>query len=111
MRLREYLRRLRELVPGRISQIILVLDEFDKLLEHYRKGFAADVEDLTNQLRRAATEEQDIGLILAGSDLMRTVVGQYRNALYGSTVDIYLEGFDGKKDRVAIKHIIIPEPL
>lgn len=111
MRLREYLRRLRELVPGRISQIILVLDEFDKLREHYRKGYEADVEELTNQLRRAATEEQDIGLILAGSDLMRSVVGQYRNALYGSAIVISLEGFDEKKDRMAIRHIIAPDAL
>ena len=111
MRLREYLRRLRELAPGRISQVILVLDEFDKLREHYRAGYEADVEDLTNQLRRAATEEQDLGLILAGSDLMRSVVGQYRNALYGSAIVIPLDGFDEKKDRMAIRRIVAPDAL
>ncbi len=63
-RLREYLKGLRDLASGRITSTILVFDEFDKLLEHYRSGHEADVEELTNQLRRAATEEPHLGLIL-----------------------------------------------
>src|SRR5207302_5225180 len=37
-----------------------------KLLDSYRKGYAENVEELVNQLRRAATEEPDIGVVLAG---------------------------------------------
>lgn len=111
MRLREYVRRLRELAAGRLSQIVLVLDEFDKLLESYWKGYEAEVGGLTNQLRRAATEEMDIGLVLAGSDLMRRVVGQYRNAFYGSATTIQLECFTGGKHRLSARRIVAPEAL
>ena len=111
MRLREYFRRVRELAGGRVRQVVLVLDEFDKLLEHYRKGYEANVEELMNQLRRAATEESDIGLILAGSDLMRNVVDRYRNALYGSTTVIELKCLDNAKDRTAAAKIIAPQAL
>jgi hypothetical protein len=110
-RLREFLSHIREISKGRIGQIVLVLDEFDKLLEHYRKGFQSEVEDLTNQLRRAATEEVDIGLILAGSDLMRNVIEQYRNALYGSSTTIELNCFDQQKDRSSVRAIIAPPSL
>jgi hypothetical protein len=111
MRLRELLQRVRKLSNGRVDQIVFVMDEFDKLLEFYRKGHEADVEELTNQLRRAATEEENIGIILAGSDLMRNVVGQYRNALYGSASVILLECFDGKRHRSEARRIVAPETL
>jgi len=110
-RLREYLRRLRELASGRVTSVVLVFDEFDKLLEHYHSGYEAEVEELTNQLRRAATEEPNLGLVLAGSDLMEKVLNQYRNALYGSATVVHLGTFDREKDRDAARRIVAPEAL
>ena len=59
-----------------IESVILVFDEFDKLLEEYRRGLTASVEELTSQLRHAATEERGLGMIFAGSDLMKSILGQ-----------------------------------
>jgi len=111
MQLREYLQNLRRLARGRVEGIVLLFDEFDKLLEHYRKGHEADVEELTNQLRRAATEEKDLGVVLAGSDLMEIILGQYRNAMFGSASRLRLECFDRAQDRVFARAIIAPESL
>ena len=58
---------------SRVNHVVLLFDEFDKLLEIYRGEHRAEVEELINQLRRAATEEDRIGLALAGSDLMKEV--------------------------------------
>lgn len=87
---REYLNGLKRLANNRFSRVILVLDEFDKLLENYRKGYVNEVEELVNQLRRAATEENDIGVVFAGSDLMKRITAHYRSALYGSATEIEL---------------------
>ena len=86
MKLRAYIQSVLNLCPAHmeIDGVILVFDEFDKLLEDYRRGLEAEVEELTSQLRHCATEERGLGIILAGSDLMRTIVGHYRNALFGS---------------------------
>ena len=89
IKLRAYISKLLNLCspPMAIDSVILVFDEFDKLLEEYRRGLTAQVEELTNNLRHAATEEQGLGIILAGSDLMRNIVGHYRNALFGVCAD------------------------
>jgi hypothetical protein len=110
-RLREILSRVRRLTRERIERTVLVFDEFDKLLEHYRSDNREHVEDLTSQLRRAATEESTIGIVVAGSDLMREVVGHYRNALYGSATEIELKTFDRRADAVAVRRIVAPESL
>lgn len=107
-RLREFLRRLRELAGGRYSRTVLVMDEFDKLLEAYRKNMRNEVEELINQLRLAATEEQELGLLLAGSDLMRGILDHYRSAMYGSATVIQLEGF---QDLEKARQIIAPTAL
>ena len=96
---------------SRVNHVILLLDEFDKLLEIYQGGHRAEVEELINQLRRAATEEDRIGLVLAGSDLMKEVIGLYRSALYGSAVDVKLGYFSSDKDRVFARQIIAPQAL
>src|SRR5207249_11295936 len=90
---------------------ILVLDEFDKLLESYRKGYEENVEELVNQLRRAATEEPDIGVVLAGSDLMKIIIGHYRSALYGSATEIKLGCFDSEAHRKEAYKSIAPERI
>lgn len=107
-KLREFLRRLRELAGSRYSRTVLVMDEFDKLLEAYRKNMRNEVEELINQLRLAATEEQELGLLLAGSDLMRGILDHYRSAMYGSATVIQLEGFH---DLEKARQIIAPTAL
>ncbi|MGH8070785.1 MAG: AAA family ATPase [Candidatus Entotheonellia bacterium] len=111
IKLREYLRCLRRLATDRVARVILVLDEFDKLLESYRKGYEGNVEELVNQLRRAATEEPDIGVVLAGSDLMKIIIGHYRSALYGSATEIKLDCFDSEAHRKEAYKIIAPERI
>ena len=96
---------------SRVNHVVLLFDEFDKLLEIYRGEHRAEVEELINQLRRAATEEDRIGLALAGSDLMKEVIGLYRSALYGSAVDVKLGYFSSDKDKKFAKQIIAPQAL
>ena len=90
------------------DSVVLVFDEFDKLLEAYRLDLRQYVEELVNQLRRAATEYPNLGILLAGSDLMRLILEQYRSALYGSASIIELEGLDSPDEARAI---IAPERL
>ena len=113
MKLRAYIQRLQRLCPStmEVESVILVFDEFDKLLEEYRRGLTAGVEELTNQLRHAATEERGLGMILAGSDLMRSILGQYRNALYGSARIVELECFNAEGHRREATQIIAPVGL
>lgn len=113
MKLRVYIRSLISLCPSSMEtdSVVLVFDEFDKLLEEYRSGMAADVEDLTSQLRHAATEEHGLGIILAGSDLMGKIVGHYRNALFGSARVVHLECFDAEAHIKEATRIISPERL
>ena len=113
MKLRAYIQRLQRLCPStmEVESVILVFDEFDKLLEGYRRGLTAGVEELTNQLRHAATEERGLGMILAGSDLMKSILGQYRNALYGSARIVEIECFDSEDHRREATQIIAPDGL
>ena len=113
MKLRVYIENLRKLCPNHVEVdgVVLVFDEFDKLLEEYRRGMAAEVEELTNQLRHAATEERGLGIILAGSDLMRNILGHYRNALFGSARIVRLECFDADAHLKEAAKIIAPEGL
>ena len=113
MKLRAYIQSLRDLCPPHveIDSVVLVFDEFDKLLEEYRRGLTAGVEELTSQLRHAATEEQGLGMILAGSDLMQNILGHYRNALFGSARIVRLECFDTEDHLHEATKIIAPAGL
>jgi len=111
VKLRQYLRNLRAIADKRFISVVLVMDEFDKLLESYRKGYAEKVEELINQLRRAATEEEDIGIVLAGSDLMKQVVGHYRSAFYGSATVIELPCFDKDSDAKEAHEVVAPHRI
>ena len=111
VKLREYIRNLRAIADNRFISVVLVMDEFDKLLESYRKGYTEKVEELINQLRRAATEEEDIGIILAGSDLMKQVVGHYRSAFYGSATVIELPCFNKDSDLEEAHEVIAPHRI
>ena len=113
IKLRVYIQSLLELCPRHVEvdSVVLVFDEFDKLLEEYRRGLRAEVEELTNQLRHAATEEQGLGIVLAGSDLMRSILGHYRNALFGSARIVSLECFDADAHIKEARKIIAPESL
>ena len=106
--IRELLRRLREACCGRVSTVVLVFDEFDKLLEAYRKGLEPQVQELLNQLRRAALEDPSIGVILAGSDLMKVILLEYRSAMYGSAAVVPLTCFDTPAQRVDAERVIRP---
>jgi hypothetical protein len=111
LKLREYLNGLQQLANDRFIRIVLVMDEFDKLLENYRKGYVNEVEELINQLRRAATEEKNIGIILAGSDLMRRITGHYRSALYGSAIEVELGYFNEDQHKQEAREIIAPHQI
>jgi len=111
LRLRRLLDSIKALFSGRVSQVVLLFDEFDKLLEAYRRNMRPKVEELINQLRRAALELDDIGLVVAGSDLMKSLVGEYRSAFYGSATDLHLERFTEDKHFNEAKAIISPQRL
>ncbi len=108
-RLQHYLNGLRSLVKGRFQRVVLLFDEFDKLLESYRSGYRADTEQLLNELRRAATEDPNLGLVLAGSDLMQVILGHYRSAMYGSATSMKLLGFSEGETLAAAREIIAPK--
>ena len=94
-----------------MDRAIITLDEFDKLLEAYVDDHVGSVEQLTNQLRLVATEYDHIGLIIAGSELMRKITDQYRNALYGSTAVIELSCYDAPEQYEDACRIIEPGML
>lgn len=110
-KLREYSSRIKQLTEGRIKHVVLMFDEFDKLLEQYYSGNRANVEELTNQLRKAASQERDIGVVIAGSELLKHLTGDPRNALYGSITVLGLECFQGEKHFQEAKSIVAPEML
>jgi len=110
-KLGHFLDRLKELTGGRIESFVLIFDEFDKLLEAYRKDLRPRVEEVINQLRHAALEKSNFGVVLAGSDLMKGIFEQYRNALFGSTRPLELKGFDGEDHRDDARQIIAPARL
>jgi len=110
-RLDIYMKKLCELAGPNVNRAIIIFDEFDKMLKAYREELGENVESLLNQLRLMATEYNDIGLVIAGSDSMRKITAQYGNALYGSTAVIELSCFDSSETFEDAKKIIQPTKL
>ncbi|MDB4285468.1 ATP-binding protein, partial [bacterium] len=111
IKLNEYMSRLRQSSGNRIDKVVLIFDEFDKLLESYRKGMEADVEELLNHIRHVALEEDDVGVVLVGSDLMREVVTRYRSALHGSATEIEVSRFVGEERYREAEQIVAPHRI
>lgn len=102
---------IKDIAEGECSTLIFVFDEFDKLMEAYRKQYENATNEIVNQLRRLATEIEGVGIILSGSDLMRPLVDRYRSAFFGSASVIKLDCFSSAKEFKHARRIVVPDRI
>ncbi|MCP4523804.1 MAG: ATP-binding protein, partial [Candidatus Gracilibacteria bacterium] len=95
-----------KLIGNSVQSVVLLFDEFDKFVEYYRNGHKSDIDNIINQLRSISLDPNNsIGIVIAGSDIMKIMFSDYRNAMYGSSVQINLQTLNkasNKKDAIEL---------
>ena len=96
---------------GKLSRLVLIVDEFDRFIQPHLGDRKKEVDDFMWELRRIIQQSSCIALVLAGSGLQRVFKENYQDALFGSIDDLEIPRFrwDDDKDRDAITNIIVPQ--
>lgn len=82
------------------SRLILLLDEAEALTYPYNKGGAKkiELEQLLQSLREVSQASDRVAMVLSGSNHITAFAKEYKNAFFGSCVDIELEGLTSVED-------------
>jgi hypothetical protein len=109
--LESLVQRLSQNSNGKLSRLVLIVDEFDRFIQPHLGDRKKEVDDFMWELRRIIQQSSCIALVLAGSGLQRVFKENYQDALFGSIDDLEIPRFrwDDEKDRVAITSIILPQ--
>ncbi|MEG8018792.1 hypothetical protein [Sphingomonas sp. LR55] len=86
--------RLREWT-GSQARFVFLLDEAEALVAPYQMGGRKriELEQLLQSLREVSQTSTSIGILLSGSNHMNVFAREYKNAFFGSSQSIELEGF------------------
>jgi hypothetical protein len=87
--------RLREWI-GSDTRFIFLIDEAEALVAPYQAGGRKklELEQFLQSLREVSQTTGSIGLLLSGSNHINVFAREYKNAFFGSSQAIELEGFD-----------------
>ncbi len=101
--------RLREW-SGWDSRFIFLIDEAEALVAAYQAGGRKklELEQLLQSLREVSQNTGGIGLLLSGSNHINMFAREYKNAFFGSSQTIELEGFSDPK---TARQIIAPKRI
>jgi|GEM_PF-2074484 len=82
------------------SRLVLLLDEAEALTYPYNKGGQKklELEQLLQSLREVSQASDRIAMVLSGSNHITAFAKEYKNAFFGSCVDIELEGLTSVED-------------
>ncbi|MFT8559954.1 MAG: hypothetical protein ABF719_08915 [Acetobacter sp.] len=101
--------RLREW-SGWNSRFIFLIDEAEALVVAYQAGGKKklELEQLLQSLREVSQTTGNIGLLLSGSNHINMFAREYKNAFFGSSQTIELEGFS---DPFTAKQVVAPKQI
>lgn len=86
--------RVLELLGANASRLIVLLDEAETLIVPYHQGGdkKIETEQLLQSLREISQTSNRFAMVLSGSNHISAFANEYKNAFFGSCVDIELEG-------------------
>lgn len=92
------------------GRLILLIDEAEALVAPYQAGGIKklELEQFLQSLREVSQTSGRIGLLLSGSNHINVFAREYKNAFFGSSQTIDLEGF---KDLATAAKIVSPQRL
>ncbi|WP_312404552.1 AAA family ATPase [Brevundimonas sp.] len=92
--------RMLELLGGNTSRLIVLLDEAETLTIPYQQGGGkkVELEQLLQSLREISQTSDRFAMVLSGSNHITAFAQEYKNAFFGSCVDIELEGLTSVED-------------
>lgn len=92
------------------GRFILLIDEAEALVAPYQAGGIKklELEQFLQSLREVSQTSGRIGLLLSGSNHINVFAREYKNAFFGSSQTIELEGF---KDLATAAKIVSPQRL
>ncbi|RYG89383.1 MAG: ATP-binding protein [Alphaproteobacteria bacterium] len=92
------------------GRLILLIDEAEALVAPYQAGGIKklELEQFLQSLREVSQTSGGIGLVLSGSNHINVFAREYKNAFFGSSQTIDLEGF---KDLATAGKIVSPQRL
>lgn len=81
-------------VGGAAERVIFLIDEAETLVVPYRAGGAKrlELEQLLQSLREISQTSSSVGILLCGSNHIAEFSKQYKNAFFGSCVEVQLGG-------------------
>lgn len=109
--LEDYLNGLLELAKGQVGRVILIFDEGDKLVQPYlarSETYHRHINAVLGQLRSISQHLPDVGLVLAGTDLMRRLMNEYHQPFFASTEQLTIGGLDWETELSAIRRLVFP---
>ena len=92
--------RVLETTGAHASRLIVLLDEAEALIYPYSMGGEkkVELEQLLQSLREVSQASDRFGMVLSGSNHITAFAKEYKNAFFGSCVDIELEGLTSVED-------------
>lgn len=101
--------RLREWT-GSQARFVFLIDEAEALVAAYQMGGRKriELEQLLQSLREVSQTTASIGILLSGSNHINVFAREYKNAFFGSSQSIELEGFD---DVTTASKIVAPRGI
>ena len=83
-----------DLLGGNTSRLVVLLDEAETLTVPYNQSAEkkVELEQLLQSLREISQTSDRFAMVLSGSNHITTFAKEYKNAFFGSCVDIELEG-------------------
>ena len=101
--------RLREWT-GSQARFVFLIDEAEALVAAYQAGGRKriELEQLLQSLREVSQTTASIGILLSGSNHINVFAREYKNAFFGSSQSIELEGFD---DVATASKIVAPRGI
>lgn len=97
-------------VGGGTERVVFLIDEAETLIVPYNMGGEKkiELEQFLQSLRELAQTSSKIGVVLSGSNHITTFATEYKNAFFGSCVEINLAGLSDRKDA---KQILSPNKI
>lgn len=95
---------------GSQARFVFLIDEAEALVAAYQAGGRKriELEQLLQSLREVSQTTASIGILLSGSNHINVFAREYKNAFFGSSQSIELEGFD---DVATASKIVAPRGI
>lgn len=106
-----YLGGLLDLAKGHVGRVILIFDEGDKLVQPFlarSDTYHRHINAVLGQFRSISQHLAGVGIVLAGTDLMRRLMSDYHQSFFSSTQVLTIGGLDWEAELDAIVRLVFP---